>query len=99
MESFPKNQRFIFGQRIAGRTLNILEVLVETMNSPRKDDLLARANREIEVVRWLIRTATNRQPDPLPPVINTQESCHVIEPSRLNCTDLRSALPTPPPDP
>jgi len=28
VDSFPKNQRFIFGQRIADRTLNILEVLV-----------------------------------------------------------------------
>jgi len=29
VDSFPKNQRFVFGQRIADRTLNILEALVE----------------------------------------------------------------------
>jgi len=29
VDSFPKDQRFVFGQRIADRTLNILEVLVE----------------------------------------------------------------------
>jgi len=34
IDSFPKNQRFIFGQRIADRTLNILEGLVQA--SPRK---------------------------------------------------------------
>ena len=51
VDSFPKNQRFIFGQRIADRTLNILEVLVEATYSPRKVDLLARANRDIEVLR------------------------------------------------
>jgi hypothetical protein len=61
VDSFPKNQRFIFGQRIADRTLNILEVLVEAAYSPRKGDLLARANRDIEVLRWLIRMATDRK--------------------------------------
>ena len=59
VEAFPKNQRFVFGQRIADRTLDILEVLVEASYSPRKADLLARANRELEVLRWLIRMATD----------------------------------------
>jgi len=52
VDSFPKNQRFIFGQRIADRALNVLEVLVEAAYSHRKTDLLARANRDIEVLRW-----------------------------------------------
>ena len=60
VDSFPKNQRFIFGQRIADRTLSILEVLVEAAYSSRKADLLARANRDIEVLRWLVRMATDR---------------------------------------
>ncbi len=46
VDSFPKNQRFIFGQRIADRALNVLEVLVEAAYSHRKMDLLARANRD-----------------------------------------------------
>lgn len=61
VDSFPRNQRFIFGQRIADRALNILEVLVEAAYSPRKGDLLARANRDIEVLRWLVRMATDRR--------------------------------------
>jgi hypothetical protein len=61
VDSFPKNQRFIFGQRIADRTLNVLEVLVEATYSHRKADLLARANRDIEVLRWLIRMAMDRK--------------------------------------
>ena len=61
MDSFPKNQRFIFGQRIADHTLNVLEVLVEAAYSHSKADLLARANRDIEVLRWLIRMATDRK--------------------------------------
>lgn len=61
VDSFPENQRFIFGQRIADRALIILEVLVEAAYSPRKADLLARANRDIEVLCWLIRMATDRK--------------------------------------
>jgi hypothetical protein len=61
VESFPKNQRSIFGQRIADRTPSILEVLVEAAYSPRKGDLLARANRDLAVLRWLVRRATDRQ--------------------------------------
>lgn len=61
VDSFPKNQRFIFGQRIADRALNILEALVEAAYSPRKADLLAGINRDIEVMRWLVRMATDRK--------------------------------------
>lgn len=61
VDGFPKNQRFLFGQRIADRTLNVLEVLVEAAYSHRKAGLLARANRDIEVLRWLVRMATDRK--------------------------------------
>jgi len=61
VDSFPKNQRFVFGQRIADRALNILEALVEAAYSPRKADLLAGVNRDIEVMRWLVRMATDRK--------------------------------------
>jgi hypothetical protein len=61
VDSFPKNQRFIFGQRLADRAMDILELLVEAAYSPRKADLLARVNRDIEVLRWLVRMATDRK--------------------------------------
>lgn len=60
VDSFPKNQRFIFGQRLADHTIEILELLVEAAYSPRKVELLARANRKIETLRWLIRLAQDR---------------------------------------
>jgi hypothetical protein len=41
--------------------MNILEVLVEAAYSHRKADLLARANRDIEILRWLVRMATDRK--------------------------------------
>ena len=61
VDSFPKNQRFIFGQRLADHAIGVLELLVEAAYSPRKAELLARANREIEVLRWLIRLAKDRE--------------------------------------
>ena len=35
VESFPKSQRFVFGQRLADRSLGILETLVDAAWSPR----------------------------------------------------------------
>ena len=61
VDSFPKNQRFIFGQRLADHTLEILELLVEATYRPRKAELLATANRKIETLRWLIRLAQDRR--------------------------------------
>jgi hypothetical protein len=46
VDSFPKNQRFIFGQRLADYALDIMELLVDAAYSPRKSDLLATANRK-----------------------------------------------------
>jgi len=60
VDSFPKNQRFVFGQRLADRAIDVLELLVEAAYSPRKADLLSRANRQIEVLRWLVRLAKDR---------------------------------------
>ena len=60
VDSFPKNQRFVFGQRLADRAIDVLELLVESAYSPRKADLLSRANRDIEVLRWLVRLAKDR---------------------------------------
>jgi len=60
VDSFPKNQRFIFGQRLAGHALDIMELLVEAAYAREKRELLATANRKIEMLRWLIRMAKDR---------------------------------------
>lgn len=60
VDSFPKNQRFIFGQRLAGHALDIMELLVETAYARDKGALLHTANRKIEMLRWLIRMARDR---------------------------------------
>lgn len=61
VDSFPKNQRFIFGRRLADRSLRVLEILVEAAYGTRKAHLLAEANRQIEVLRWLPRLAMDRK--------------------------------------
>jgi hypothetical protein len=57
VDHFPKNQRFVFGQRLAERSIHVLELLVEAAWSQDKTATLAQANREMEVLRWLVRLA------------------------------------------
>ena len=54
IDSFPKNQRFIFGQRLADHALDVLELLVDAAYSTNKRELLATANRKIEMLRWVL---------------------------------------------
>ena len=61
VDSFPQNQRFIFGTRLGDRAIGVLELLVEAAYSSDKQHLLAQANREIEVLRWLVRLAKDRK--------------------------------------
>lgn len=61
IDSFPKNQRFVFGTRLADHALGVMEMLVEAAYSREKAALLARANRKIEMLRWLVRLAKDRQ--------------------------------------
>lgn len=61
VDSFPKNQRFIFGTRLADRSLHVLELLVDASYRSQKAELLADANRQIEVIRWLVRLAKDRK--------------------------------------
>jgi hypothetical protein len=63
VDAFPKNQRFIFGTRLADRSLGILEKLVEAAYSQgeMKIELLQTANRDLAMLRWLMRMAKDRQ--------------------------------------
>lgn len=63
VDSFPKNQRFIFGTRLADAALNIMELLVEASYTRRKAkaNLLHRANVKLEQLRWLTRLAKDRK--------------------------------------
>jgi hypothetical protein len=60
VDAFPKNQRFIFGTRLADTVIQILETLIEATYSRNKKDLLFKANIAVEKLRWLIRLAKDR---------------------------------------
>jgi len=61
VDSFPKNQRFVFGTRLADHAIGVLETLVEASYSRDKAKLLAAANRKVETLRWLVRLAKDRR--------------------------------------
>jgi hypothetical protein len=48
VESFPKNQRFIFGQRLANHMVDVMELLVEASYTHKKAGILKTANRQME---------------------------------------------------
>ncbi len=62
VDGFPKNQRFVLGTRLADAVLEVMEVLAEATyaRGPAKAQLLAKANRRIESVRWLVRVCKDR---------------------------------------
>ena len=62
VDGFPKNQRFVLGTRLADAVLEVMEVLAEATyaRGPAKAQLLAKANRRIESVRWLVRITKDR---------------------------------------
>ena len=63
IDKFPKNQRFILGTRLADRSLGILEGLVQAayIGGREKLVLLETANRDLAVLRWLVRMTKDRQ--------------------------------------
>jgi len=62
VESFPKSQRFILGQRLANHVMDVLELLVcASYARESKSELLRRANEGIEMTRWTVRMAHDRQ--------------------------------------
>lgn len=62
VESFPKNQRFVLGQRLSDGTLAVLEFLAQAAyaGGVRKVELLDAANARINALRWLLRMCRDR---------------------------------------
>ncbi|MBT7843047.1 MAG: diversity-generating retroelement protein Avd, partial [Lentisphaerae bacterium] len=56
----PKSQRFTFGQRIDGRTLDVLELIVQCIYRTDRTTGLHRINLELEVLRVLWRVVQKR---------------------------------------
>ena len=45
VDNFPKNQRFVFGQRLADGVITILELIVDATYSDKKSTILLEVNR------------------------------------------------------
>jgi hypothetical protein len=61
VENFPKSQRFVLGQRLTGQAMDVLDLLVEASYAREKTEILATANRRLEVLRWTVRMAKDRK--------------------------------------
>ena len=54
---FPRNQKFLLGDRIQGTALDVLERLIEATYTRRRQGHLAGANLGLEKLRFLLRLA------------------------------------------
>ena len=61
VENFPKSQRFVRDQRLTGQAMDVLDLLVEASYARDKAEILATANRKMEVLRWTVRMAKDRK--------------------------------------
>ena len=61
VENFPKRQRFVLGQRLTGQAMDVLDLLVEASYARDKAEILATANRKMEVLRWTVCMAKDRK--------------------------------------
>lgn len=52
---FPRSHRFVLGNRIESRMLNVLELLVLAAYAREKREYLRRANGDVQVLRLLVR--------------------------------------------
>jgi len=55
--NFPKDQRFLLADRIEILLLDILELLIESVYSKEKKEVLAKANLKLEQLRFMMRIA------------------------------------------
>jgi hypothetical protein len=54
---FPRNQRFVLGERIERRLYELLETLIEAKYAKARQELLRQANLSLEVLRFQMRLA------------------------------------------
>jgi len=62
VESFPKNQRFVLGNRVSNAALDVLDALSQAAyaSGSVKAELLESAQRRINALRWLLRMCKDR---------------------------------------
>jgi hypothetical protein len=58
---FPRNHRFVLGERIEGRLYDLLEILIQAKYRRERQALLHDANLVLEVLRFQLRSANLRK--------------------------------------
>jgi hypothetical protein len=58
---FPRNHRFVLGERIERNLYDLLELLIQAKYNRGRVDLLRRANLTLEVLRFQVRLAKDLQ--------------------------------------
>ena len=55
LESFPRSQRFLLGNRIEESLLDIMELIIQAVYTSERMEFLKEANIKIEKLRYLVR--------------------------------------------
>ena len=58
---FPRNHRFVLGERIERTLYDLLETLIRAKYSKPRQELLEKANRMLEILRFPMRLAKDLQ--------------------------------------
>jgi len=58
---FPRNHRFVLGERIERNLYDLLEILIRAKFTKNRQDLLEQANLVLEILRFQIRLAKDLQ--------------------------------------
>ena len=58
---FPRNHRFVLGERIERNLYDSLEIWIQAKYTRRRRDLLERANLRLEILRFQMRLAKDLQ--------------------------------------
>jgi hypothetical protein len=58
---FPRNHRFVLGERIERNLYELLETLIQAKYTRQRERLLAKANLQLEVLRFQMRLAKDLQ--------------------------------------
>ena len=67
MNPFPRDRKFLLGDRIRGAALDVLERLIEAAYSKRREEPLTRVNLGLEKLRYFCRLAISCMDAPLSP--------------------------------
>ncbi|MBI1918067.1 MAG: diversity-generating retroelement protein Avd [Planctomycetes bacterium] len=58
---FPRNHRFVLGERIERNLYDLLETLIQAKYTRQRQELLAQANRRLETLRFQMRLSKDLQ--------------------------------------